>query len=761
MSVRYYTATLVRDPGRNFFSIKFRHPRRYTADGKPGLNVRRGLGTDDEAEARFMVEQMNEILADESLWVPMAREAAARRFHPRIVGGFYDGLAASVVDPAQERDRFLPLPGRDQGYRRILLVGTFGTGKTTLLRQVLGTDPETERFPATSANRTTTAKLEAILTDGPYYQAVATFVPRDEVRQYIEESIAEAALVHLGDGSSDEVARRLLEHRDQRFRLSHLLGTLPTKTSKFVKAFDSGTEKASPKGAFFDEPELLTEADRNAMRETLRGYINRIQGMTDAWRLRAFPTKAWDDVEEAKQRCEEQLPDEADFVALVDEILAEITRRCSDRQDGQMEFDKDGWPTLWQFSSSCRGEFMRIVGRFTGNHERHFGRLLTPLVEGIRVAGPFRPRWRANEAIPRLVFIDGEGLGHRVETIASVPTSVARRFKDADVILLVDTARQPMQPAPFTAVKTIVSAGYESKLMICFTHFDLVEGDNLPDDQAKMNHVLYALTNLLDKVGQDIDRVAEEALEKVLQDRVFFAAHLNRMDIPGDASLTITHLNHLINAIEAVTEPDRSDVRLYYEEHKLPLGVRAALKGFHQTWQALLGLEARPDIPKEHWARIKALSRHIGYLGKDEYFHLKPAADLVDRLIQQIGRYLDRPHRIIPDQADEDVRLAAIARVKNRVHSELLDLVRDLLIVKRSTDWQAAFGLSGTGSTVKRAQAIRGIYEAAAPLAEDFDSLEAEDIFCVIQGLVADAIRDVGGRLVQDPEVSLRSALRA
>jgi hypothetical protein len=47
MSVGYYTATLVRDPGRNFFSIKFRHPRRYTADGKPGLNVRRGLGTDD------------------------------------------------------------------------------------------------------------------------------------------------------------------------------------------------------------------------------------------------------------------------------------------------------------------------------------------------------------------------------------------------------------------------------------------------------------------------------------------------------------------------------------------------------------------------------------------------------------------------------------------------------------------------------------------------------------------------------------------
>lgn len=45
-------------------------------------------------------------------------------------------------------------------------------------------------------------------------------------------------------------------------------------------------------------------------------------------------------------------------------------------------------------------------------------------------------------------------------------------------------------------------------------------------------------------------------------------------------------------------------------------------------------LETQLNIPKEHWARIKALSRYIGYLGKD-------------------------------------------------------DLARDLLIVQRSTDWQA------------------------------------------------------------------------
>jgi hypothetical protein len=114
-----------------------------------------------------------------------------------------------------------------------------------------------------------------------------------------------------------------------------------------------------------------------------------------------------------------------------------------------------------------------------------------------------------------------------------------------------------MQTAPFVTVKTIAAAGYASNLMDCLTHLDLVAGDNLPTDQAKMNQVLYALTNLLNNVGQDIDHPAEEALEQILEGRVFFAGRLNRTISSEHDGFTRMHLNNLLDAIESIPVPDQ------------------------------------------------------------------------------------------------------------------------------------------------------------------------------------------------------------
>src|SRR5829696_387064 len=120
------------------------------------------------------------------------------------------------------REMVLPGPSQTSGYRTILVIGTTGAGKSTLIRQLMGTDVP-DGFPATSASKTTVAETEVLLAPGPFY-GVATFMPLVEVRAYVEENVVNAGLAIFDDRPAGEVRSRLLDHVDQRFRLRYLLG---------------------------------------------------------------------------------------------------------------------------------------------------------------------------------------------------------------------------------------------------------------------------------------------------------------------------------------------------------------------------------------------------------------------------------------------------------------------------------------------------------------------------------------------------------
>jgi hypothetical protein len=46
-----YVATAKRNPGRKAWLVEFRHPLRNDPNNKPGRKTRKGLGTEDEADA--------------------------------------------------------------------------------------------------------------------------------------------------------------------------------------------------------------------------------------------------------------------------------------------------------------------------------------------------------------------------------------------------------------------------------------------------------------------------------------------------------------------------------------------------------------------------------------------------------------------------------------------------------------------------------------------------------------------------------------
>ena len=722
-----YSASLSQTQGRSGFSVIFRHPaRRHDTTGKPGVRVRRGLSTRDEAEAARLQDELNVLLGDTKYHDPAARPDAARQFDPRVVDIFFDKMVPEETDFAALREAVIPLPKSSaDGYRRVLFLGTTGAGKTTLVRQLIGTDPAKERFPSTSTAKTTIHDTEIVLTEGDW-RAVVTFASREEVRDYLNECISDAALAAARAAEDAEVLRRLLNHANQRFRFSYVLGNGP-KVTFGSSDFDDEDEESE------GEEDLLSEGEGDAIDvastedllaetvETLRGLVRRLGDG-----LRADLKVSGDEDERvAEELFEEELDnllrDDEEFHQVTDTLMEEIEKRFDLLPTGKVQKTRQGWPVTWsgEWPFEKRAEFIRAISRFSSNYARHFGGLLTPLVNGVRVAGPFTPTWDESE-VPQLVLLDGEGLGHTPKSSSAISTAVSRRIEAADAVVLVDSATQPMQAAPLAAMREIVSTGNARKLVFSFTHFDKVKGDNLPNASAKVQHVLASAENVLAAFGEELGPYAERTLRHRLEHARFFLESIHKPLSEATASgrRATSQLHKLLDCIDAVIErPEPAEARPVYDRMNLVLAIRSATDAFHESWRPRLGLKYRPGFAKEHWTRVKALSRRLATGWADEYDTLRPVADLRKELVERIYVFVQNPLRWQGPEPSEDQKQDCFDAFADNLGRRLLDVCTRRVWRERTLQWQDAYYKRGTGSTFVRARIIGDeIYEPAAPI---------------------------------------------
>ena len=726
MNHRRYSASLSQTQGRSGYSVIFRHPvRRSEATGKPGLRVRRGLGTRDEAEAARLRDELNVLLGNVKYHDPAARSEAERRFDPRVVRIFFDKMVPEQTDFAALRDAVIALPESEPaGYRRVLFLGTTGAGKTTLVRQLIGTNPEKERFPSTATARTTIHDTEIVLAKGDW-RAVVTFASRNEVREYLSECVSDAVLAGARGADDAEVLRRLLNHANQRFRFSYVLGNGP-KVAVSNSDFDDGDFELE------GEEDLLSEVDRSVdvtrTVDLLAETVATLHGLASRHRdgIRAeLEVRGDEDERVAEELFEEELDnllrDDEDFHQVADALMEEIEKRFELLPPGKVQKTRQGWPLAWsgKWPFEKRTEFLSAISRFSSNYAPLFGRLLTPLVNGVRVAGPFSPTWNGS-TVPELILLDGEGLGHTPKSSSAVPTAVSRRIEAADAVLLVDNAAQPMQAAPLAAIREVVATGNARKLIIAFTHFDQVKGDNLPTPSAKAQHVLASAETVLPIFGEELGPFAERALRRRVEQARFFleAIHEPLNETTASGRRTMSQLRKLLTCIDVVMErPEPATARPVYDRMNLVLAIRSAADAFHEAWRPRLGLESKPGYSKEHWTRVKALSRRLAEGWADQYDTLRPVADLRKELVERIYVFVQNPLRWEGQEPSNNQKQDRFDAFADNLGRRLREVCTRRVVHERALQWDDAYYKRGTGSTFVRARIIGDeIYEPAAPV---------------------------------------------
>ncbi len=752
-----FTATKTRS-NRPGWSITFRHPLRQDTQGRNGLKVRRGLGTDDADEADVMVAQMNELLREPSWWNVTRRLEAEKRFAVPIVRAFFDDLQAGAVDPEGLREAHLPMPGRDDGYSRVLFVGTTGAGKTTLLRQLIGSDPEEDRFPSTAPAKTTIADIE-VIAGGDDYRAIVTFFTEFQVQTYLEECVLDAALAAHGGQTDARIAERLLNHRDQKFRLSYILGSWGVSAQSDAESDglddDLDDDDANEAPVLIPDDEAVPDNERRENRETVGLLVQRIRTLakvvsaeiSEVWLGETNVKKEDQDafMELLGEEFEKELHGQEEFHVLIQDILDLIRVRFDTLETGRLALASSGWPQSWTFSTTERKEFIRSIRWFSSNYWPQFGRLLTPIVNGMRLHAPLYPDTGTTRA--KLVLIDGQGIGHTPDDATSLTTHISRRFDEVDVVLLVDNAQQPMQAAPLSVLKALAISGYESKLAIAFTHFDQIRGQNLPTMADRRSHVMAsmisALSSLQDAVGTRIVR----GLERGIDDRCFMLSGtqkgLKGLKPKGAAYLT-SQLNGLIAFFQAAAEPEAEpEGGLVYDPTGISFAVQTGASRFNLAWRARLGLGSYASIRKEHWTRIKALNKRFAGELDVEYDTLRPMGDLQTSLLQAISRYLDSP----VSEPEADVEQRAATRARQLVAAGLNKIVRRRLVEDPLEEWRTAYNDRGAGSATRRAVRLADIYAGAAPVPDAVMSKEAKAFLREVSAIVGSAITAVNGKL--------------
>lgn len=570
-------------------------------------------------------------------------------------------MEAGKIDPFNESESLIPLPTKQDGYATGLIAGQTGAGKTTLLRAVIGSNHTADRFPSTSTSRTTTADYEIITSKEDDYHAAITFMPEHEVRAHIDECIENACSQCVREGNDDTIANRLLHHQEQRFRLSYILGDRESteNLSENDYAFDDSDDL--DQDSISDE-ETLTAGEMKNNRLKLEEYIQRIKNISHTAKQKLNNSEGLlqdtDKKEAWLEHFSNVIYEDEEFSRLSLDILDAIQERFNRVTTGKFKKGlSEEWPISWEFKLSNRKEFLKSVRWFSSNHNKQFGSLLTPLVNGVRVRGNFQTK--LNDAPNyNFVLIDGEGVGHTEKSNTSISTRITRRYDSVDFILIVDNAEQPMQSSTLDMIKSVGASGHSKKLALAFTHFDKVKGENFGSFQQKKDHVMGAVRDVRGRLKLSLGTVIIESLESQIDNNTYFLGGLDK-NVKKSPNGIQFELKKLFDDMQHSIQPAKPiNVKPTYRTEGLEIAIRDAVEGFRQPWKARLGLTYRDGITKEHWTRVKALSRRFNSAWDTEYDTLRPVADFVAALQENISAWVDTPISWNREPTDEEKIIA-------------------------------------------------------------------------------------------------------
>ncbi len=673
------------------YYVSFHHP--LCREGTIGKKIHRSLQVSDKAQADQLKREIDELLTIATDTPSLLPPRAGARYAPVVVDAFYDCMTPEPLDRAGMRDRLIEMPARIQKngvvVARVLVVGATGVGKSRFLQHLLGTTAF--NFPMRGAGRTTLSDNEIIVTDRDFSAAI-TFFSKDEIRQIISENIVEACVFAGVEANRRKIAQKLLVDLDKRFRFNFVLGELKEADSgETIDDIDDDADEVDTSEDFSVDDNRWPRLEKCVDQIVVlgKGAVKRAQSGSLETDLAQFV-------------------DAGEVDKIADEMIAEVEKRlCA-------ATCTSSWPPSHKLPSSPdMAQFFSQLKPFYQNRRALFGKLVTPLVQGLRVQGRFYPSdWSGSK--PRSwVFLDGQGVGHeqtRQTPHKIVPPDLARKFSSADVICLVDKSMPAMVGDAPILLEHLLTRGYLERIALVFTHFEAVAAPDL-DGRGRKAKVLEGVSNAIQGIA--LPKSQKVLLEQTAEGRSYFLTHLDKRQIKGE--FTKGEIRRLLSDIgdrTMATLPNRT-ARPIYNRYDVAKIVSEVVQEYRNEWSENV-------LARYNYKIVEALTNWIGNLLAEGYWKrgLYPGQSLSQKLMARLSIVLDDPEQWDPAPLDQKEQNSALNAVRTRVADDLDRYCRQLVVQDpRISRWLPAHrDIFGEGTQRRRARTVARILEDYAQL---------------------------------------------
>ena len=430
---------------------------------------------------------------------------------------------------------------------KLYFLGDTGSGKTTIIRKVLGT--EEGKFPTIRQKRTTVAPTEYVILNDDKFDITVVLKSIEEVKGYVDEILKEAIGKYYKDRQKEKIMKNIRQTSDQRFRLYYLLSKdfseqITERVASLLPIIESGiTDCQKEFQEDKDEIDIFVELVINELREP--------------------------------------------YLKIRNNIIEEIQRLTSIACEGT--YLGDAWEK-YKYETQSRDDFIKKCKELLSSETDS----ISPVIEHARIRGNLKSAWLSEST--EVILIDSEGIGHDTKEAGQLDSRHYDYFYDSDAILLIEESKKPFVAGGKSALKSIFQRGYGEKLIVLFTKLDEVEPYDIdyPGDDDRIEDVRDGLTNVLASLreeGQDID---------LDEGHILFLGGLQHEGMNESGRRNI---NYIFQQAHELSRFQRSFIVPKYDFEMLSAYIVESTKKFNDLYKRMLS--------GQHWKTVEAFNRRM------------------------------------------------------------------------------------------------------------------------------------------------------